>query len=69
MVNQIHGQWGRDLETAGANDSGPSVAIGAMTFGMPNALPRVAEPDEHRIQGSDVFSWAKAVTRSSSAAT
>ena len=59
MVNQIHGQWGRDLETAGANDSGPSVAIGAMTFGMPNALPRVAEPDEHRIQGSDVFSWAK----------
>ena len=23
---------------------------------MPNALPRVAEPDEHRIQLSDVFS-------------
>jgi hypothetical protein len=59
MVNQVHGQWGRDLETAGANDSGPSVAIGALTFGMPNALPRIAEPDEHRIQGSDVFSWAK----------
>jgi hypothetical protein len=59
MVNQVHGQWGRDLETAGANDSGPSVAIGAMTFGMPNALPRIAEPDEHRIQGTDVFSWAR----------
>jgi hypothetical protein len=59
MVNQVHGQWGRDLETAGANDSGPSVGIGALTFGMPNALPRIAEPDEHRIQGSDVFSWAK----------
>jgi len=59
MVNEVHGQWGRDLETAGANDAGPSVAIGALTFGMPNALPRVAEPDEHRIQGSDVVSWSK----------
>lgn len=59
MVNEVHGQWGRDLETAGANDAGPSVAIGALTFGMPNALPRIAEPDEHRIQGSDVFSLAK----------
>ncbi len=25
-VNQVHGQWGRDLETAGANAAGPSVA-------------------------------------------
>jgi Carboxypeptidase regulatory-like domain len=24
MVNEVHGQWGRDLETAGANDAGPS---------------------------------------------
>ena len=56
---RIHGQWGRDLETAGANASGPSVAMGALTFGMPNALPRVAEPDEHRIQFSDVFSSTK----------
>jgi hypothetical protein len=59
IVNQVHAQWGRDLETAGANDAGPSVAIGAMTFGLPNALPRVSEPDEHRIQGSDVLSWVK----------
>jgi len=64
-VNQFHGQWGRDLETAGANASGPSVAIGSstsgplLTFGMPNALPRVAEPDEHRIQLTDVFSTTK----------
>ncbi len=57
MVNQIHAQWGRDLETAGANDAAPSVAVGALTFGMPNALPRIAEPDEHRIQGTDVFNW------------
>jgi hypothetical protein len=55
-VNQLHLQWGRDLETAGANASGPSVAMGVVTFGMPNALPRVAEPDEHRIQVTDVFS-------------
>ncbi len=30
--------------------------MGVDTFGMPNALPRIAEPDEHRIQLSDVFS-------------
>src|SRR6185437_10583728 len=46
-VNQVHFQYGRDLETAGANAAGPSVANGIVTFGMPNALPRVAEPDEH----------------------
>jgi hypothetical protein len=58
-VNQIHFQYGRDLETAGANAAGPSVATGVVTFGMPNALPRVAEPDEHRIQFTDVFSTVK----------
>ncbi len=58
-VNQIHAQWGRDLETAGANASGPSVATGVVTFGMPNALPRVAEPDEHRYQFTDVWSTTK----------
>ena len=58
-VNQVHFQFGRDLETAGANAAGPSVAMGAVTFGMPNALPRVAEPDEHRIQFTDVFSTTK----------
>jgi hypothetical protein len=58
-INQVHFQYGRDLETAGANASGPSVATGVVTFGMPNALPRVAEPDEHRIQFTDVFSTTK----------
>jgi hypothetical protein len=58
-VNQVHFQYGRDLETAGANASGPSVSTGVVTFGMPNALPRVAEPDEHRIQFTDVFSTTK----------
>ncbi|MES2390604.1 MAG: TonB-dependent receptor, partial [Acidobacteriota bacterium] len=55
-VNQIHFQYGRDLETAGANAAGPSIGMGVATYGMPNALPRVAEPDEHRIQFTDVFS-------------
>lgn len=55
-VNEFRTQYGRDLETAGAYASGPSVATGVTTFGMPNALPRVAEPDEHRLQLTDVFS-------------
>ena len=58
-VNQIHFQYGRDLETAGANDSGPSINLVALTYGMPNALPRIAEPDEHRFQFTDVFSLSK----------
>ena len=58
-VNQVHAAWGQDLETAGANAPGPSVATGVVTFGMPNALPRVAEPNEHRIQITDVFSTTK----------
>jgi hypothetical protein len=58
-VNQVHFQYGRDLETAGANAPGPSVGTGIVTFGMPNALPRIAEPDEHRIQFTDVFSTTK----------
>jgi hypothetical protein len=54
-VNDLRFQWGRDLETAGANASGPSIGMGAETYGMPNALPRIAEPDEHRYQFTDVF--------------
>jgi hypothetical protein len=54
-VNQVHFQYGRDLETAGANGPAPSVGMGVFTYGLPNALPRVAEPDEHRTQITDVF--------------
>jgi hypothetical protein len=54
-VNDLRFQWGRDLETAGANAPGPSIGMGAETYGMPNALPRIAEPDEHRYQITDVF--------------
>jgi len=58
-VNQIHAQWGRDLETAGAYAAGPNVQMGAVSYGLINALPRIAEPDEHRIQFTDVFSTNK----------
>ena len=59
-VNELRFQWGRDLETAGANAPGPSVTLnGLEAYGMPNALPRLAEPDEHRIQVTDIFSSQK----------
>jgi outer membrane receptor protein involved in Fe transport len=60
-VNDLRFQWGRDLETAGANAPGPSIGMGAEVYGMANALPRSAEPDEHRLQFTDVFSkvWNK----------
>jgi len=34
-----------------------------MTYGENYALPRTAEPDEHRIQISDTFSKYSAATR------
>ena len=55
-VNQVHFQYGRDLETAQSNSAGPSINNGVFTYGMPNGLPRAAEPDEHRTQFTDVFS-------------
>lgn len=56
-VNQVVFQWSRDLETAGANASGPSVSISGMAaYGMPNALPRPAFPDEHRWEVADIYS-------------
>jgi hypothetical protein len=62
-VNNARFQWGRDLEITGANFGPPAVGIGGspgganvLTYGMPNALPRAAEPDEHRIQFTDVLS-------------
>jgi hypothetical protein len=59
-VNEVRFQWGKDLETAGANDSGPSVTLSSLeAYGMPNALPRLAEPDETRWQGTDVFNYTK----------
>ncbi len=57
LVNNLRFQWGQDLEIAGANAPGPSVGIASvMTYGMPNALPRPAFPNEHRYQISDTLS-------------
>ena len=57
MVNNLRFQWGRDLEVAGANAPAPYVSIASvMTYGENYALPRTAEPDEHRIQIADTLS-------------
>ena len=57
MVNNLRFQWGVDNEVAGANTGGPSISIASvMQYGMPNALPRPAFPDEHRLQYADTLS-------------
>jgi hypothetical protein len=57
MTNALRFQWGRDLEVTSANAPGPSVTIsGLQGYGMPNALPRLAFPDERRWQISDTLS-------------
>jgi len=59
-VNQARLQWSRDLETFDANAAGPSVTITGITaYGMPNALPRPAFPDEHRWQAADIYSTTR----------
>src|ERR1700733_14668782 len=60
LVNNFRFQWGLDNEIIGANDGGPSVSIASVTaYGLPNALPRPAFPDEHRLQFADTFTWVK----------
>ena len=57
MVNNLRYQWGRDLEVAGSNAPAPYISISnVMTYGENYALPRTAEPDEHRNQISDTLS-------------
>jgi Carboxypeptidase regulatory-like domain/TonB dependent receptor len=59
IINNARFQWGRDLETIGTNSGPPGVTIASLNvaqYGMPNALPRIAEPDEHRIQLADTLS-------------
>jgi hypothetical protein len=56
-ANVVRFQWARDLEVTSANAPGPSVTVsGVEAYGMPNALPRGAFPDEHRWQVADTFS-------------
>ncbi|SPE34590.1 conserved hypothetical protein [Candidatus Sulfopaludibacter sp. SbA3] len=53
-------RWGRDLEVAGANAPAPYISIASvMTYGENYALPRTAEPDEHRTQISDTVSFVR----------
>ena len=57
IVNNLRFQWGRDLEVAGANAPGPYVSLSNITaYGEFYALPRTAEPDEHRTQIADTVS-------------
>jgi hypothetical protein len=56
-TNAARFQWARDLEVTGANAPGPNVSIsGLFAYGLPNALPRGAFPDEHRWQAADTYS-------------
>ena len=58
LLNNMRFQWARDNEIAGANAPGPSVSIqNVMNYGMPNALPRPAFPDEHRLQIAQTLTW------------
>jgi hypothetical protein len=60
QVNSFRFQWGLDNEIIGNNFPGPSVSIASVTgYGMPNALPRPAFPDEHRLQFADTLSSTK----------
>jgi hypothetical protein len=59
LVNNFRFQWGLDNEIIGANSPGPNVSIASVTaYGMPNALPRPAFPNEHRLQFADTLSWS-----------
>jgi hypothetical protein len=59
MVNNVRFQWGRDLEVAGSNAPPPYVSISNVSaYGEFYALPRTAEPDEHRIQIADTLSMS-----------
>jgi hypothetical protein len=57
MVNNLRFQWGRDLEVAGSNAPAPYVSLSNISaYGEFYALPRTAEPDEHRTQIADTVS-------------
>ena len=56
-VGNFRFQWSRDLEVTSANGSAPSVSVAnTLGYGLPNALPRPAFPDEHRIQITGIIS-------------
>jgi hypothetical protein len=57
MINNVRFQWSQDLEIISANGTAPSVSVtNVMAYGLPNALPRPAFPNEHRYQFTDILS-------------
>ena len=59
MANSMRFQWSRDLETNNTFAPGPGVAVGSSvigSYGESLAVPRIAEPDEHRWQIFEVAS-------------
>jgi len=57
MINNFRFQWSQDLEIISANGTAPSVSVTTtMAYGLPNALPRPAFPNEHRMQFADTLS-------------
>ena len=59
-VGNFRFQWSRDLEVTSANGSAPSVSVAnTLGYGLPNALPRPAFPDEHRIQLTGIVSMTR----------
>lgn len=62
-ANALHFQWSRDLETDTANAPGPNVSVGSGSaigqYGDSLAIPRGAEPDEHRWEIFDTISQTR----------
>ena len=60
MFNNFRFQWSQDLEIYGASGTAPSVGVSnVLGYGLANALPRPAFPNEHRMQFNDVLSWTR----------
>jgi hypothetical protein len=56
-ANVVHFQWARDLETDTTNTGGPFNSLSNLaSIGETSALPRGKFPDEHRWQGTDIYS-------------
>ena len=57
LTNNFRFQWSRDLEMISGTEPLPaSASPTTLSYGLPNALPRPAFPDEHRLQFADVVS-------------
>jgi hypothetical protein len=59
-ANALHFQWSRDLETDTTNAPGPNVSLTNINqYGESIAIPREAEPDEHRWEIFDTISQTR----------